>query len=511
MTGTKKSERKLFSIVLTAALICLMTAVIIPGVMGYIVYPNPATVDLGTAGDFAILANSGISNTGTTSIVGDIGVSPIDSTAITGFDLILDSSTEFSRSSLVDGKVYAADYADPTPAKMSTASYDMGVAYVSAAGRASDVTEEGNGAGEIGGLTLGRGVHKWSTGVRISTDLYLDGAATDVWIFEIAQNLDIANGQKVILTGDAQARNIYWQVAGTTTLGTTSVFEGNILGSPTAGYPIVLNTGATLNGRALAQDAVTLDANTVTSPTTTFETGVYRPGVGFYLKSDNGDTWISPPDLSLAWDNANGDLPIAGDWNKDGTSETGVYRPGVGFYLKSDNGDTWTSNDLYLTWDNAADDRPIAGDWNNDGTSETGVYRPGDGFYLKMDNGNTWTSNDLHLTWDNAADDRPIAGDWNNDGYTETGVYRPGDGFYLKMDNTNTWNSNDQYLAWDNAPDDRPIAGDWNNDGYSETGVYRPGDGFYLKMDNGNTWTSNDLHLTWDNANGDLPIAGNFG
>jgi hypothetical protein len=66
----------------------------------------------------------------------------------------------------------------------------------------------------------------------------------------------------------------------------------------------------------------------------------------------------------LAWDNAAGDLPVAGDWNGDRRAETGVYRPGVGFYLKMDNGSTWTpSTDVYLAWDNAAGDLPIAGNF----------------------------------------------------------------------------------------------------------------------------------------------------
>jgi len=244
------------------------------------------------------------------------------------------------------------------------------------------------------------------------------------------------------------------------------------------------------------------------------KTSVYRPGVGFYLKMDNGSTWNPSTDVYLAWDNAASDRPIAGDWNKDGRTETGVYRPGVGFYLKMDNGSTWTpSTDVYLAWDNAVGDRPIAGDWNMDGRAETGVYRHGVGFYLKMDNGSTWTpSTDVYLAWDNAVGDRPIAGDWNADGRTETGVYRPGVGFYLKMDNGSIWSpSTDQYLAWDNYPTDLPIAGDWNGDGRAETGVYRPGSGFYLKMDNGSTWNpSTDQYLAWDNWPTDLPFAGNF-
>jgi len=144
----------------------------------------------------------------------------------------------------------------------------------------------------------------------------------------------------------------------------------------------------------------------------TATTGVYRPGVGFYLKMDNGSTWNPSTDKYLAWDNAAADLPVAGDFNKDGQAETGVYRPGVGFYLKMDNGSTWNpSTDKYLAWDNAVGDRPVAGDWNGDGFAETGVYRPGVGFYLKMDNGSTWTpSTDKYLAWDNAAVDLPIAG-----------------------------------------------------------------------------------------------------
>jgi len=89
------------------------------------------------------------------------------------------------------------------------------------------------------------------------------GGPNDVWIFQTAQGLDISSGIHVILRGGAQAQNVYWVVAGQTTLGTGSAFNGNIL-DQTA---IVLNTGATLDGRALAQTAVTLDANTVTSPT----------------------------------------------------------------------------------------------------------------------------------------------------------------------------------------------------------------------------------------------------
>jgi hypothetical protein len=93
-------------------------------------------------------------------------------------------------------------------------------------------------------------------------------------------------------------------------------------------------------------------------------------------------------------------------------TKTGIYRPGSGFYLKTDIGSAWNpTTDRYLAWDNAANDKPIAGDWNGDGLTETGVYRPGSGFYLKMDQSSSWNpSTDTYLAWDNIAGDNPVAG-----------------------------------------------------------------------------------------------------
>ena len=136
----------------------------------------------------------------------------------------------------------------------------MQTAYTDAAGRPAGVTELG--AGNIGGLTLAPGVYKWSSGVSIPTNVTLRGGENDVWIFQIAGTLKISSGKMVILRSGAQAKNIFWQVAGATTLGTYSTFNGNILDKTN----IAVQTGATLNGRALAQTAVTLDANTVTTP-----------------------------------------------------------------------------------------------------------------------------------------------------------------------------------------------------------------------------------------------------
>src|SRR5664280_2385568 len=229
---------------------------------------GPAAVNLGTAGNFTILAKSGISTTGTTHVTGDIGVSPIVATGMTGFGLTMDSSNTFATSALVTGKAYAADYTPPTPAKMSTAVSDMETAYTAAAGVTAPAPVVELGAGNIGGMTLAPGVYKWSSGVTIPTNVILAGGANDVWIFQIAQTLDLSNGIHVNLSGGAQAANIFWQVAGQTTLGTTSVFNGIILDLKA----IVLNTGARLNGRALSQTAVTLDANIVLTPSLSIST-----------------------------------------------------------------------------------------------------------------------------------------------------------------------------------------------------------------------------------------------
>jgi hypothetical protein len=223
------------------------------------------TVNLGTAGNFVILAKTGITTTGVTSITGDIGVSPAAATAITGFGLILDASGTFSTSSLITGEVYAASYTSPTPTKMTTAISDMLTAYTDAAGRNLPDSIE-MGAGDITSKTITHGLYKWSTGVQISAaGVTISGSATDIWIFQIAKDLTVANGAIVTLSGGANASNIFWQVAGQVTLGTTAQMKGNIL----CQTQIAISTGATLNGRALAQTAVTLNANTINSPAVT--------------------------------------------------------------------------------------------------------------------------------------------------------------------------------------------------------------------------------------------------
>ena len=151
MTCTNNRTGKIFSIVFSIALLCLMAAAITPGVMG------ASAVDLGLAGNYAILTKTGITTTGTTTITGNMGVSPIAAGAITGFGLIMDPSNQFSTSSLVTGRVYAANYASPTPSRLTTAVHNMETAYTSAAGQVPPNATELY-AGNLGGKTLTPGV-----------------------------------------------------------------------------------------------------------------------------------------------------------------------------------------------------------------------------------------------------------------------------------------------------------------------------------------------------------------
>jgi len=214
-----------------------------------------AGVNLGLAGNFAILSKSGITDVAQSAVTGDVGTSPI-----TGAAIKLTCAE-------VTGTIYTVDAAGPLPcrvinaSRLSTAINDMQTAYTDAAGRLHP-NFLNLGSGNIGGRVLTPGLYKWTSGVSIPTDVTISGSATDVWIFQIAGTLNMSSGVRITLTGGAQAKNIFWQTAGAVTLGTTSHFEGIIL----AKTNISMQTGASINGRMLAQTAVTLQMNTVTRP-----------------------------------------------------------------------------------------------------------------------------------------------------------------------------------------------------------------------------------------------------
>lgn len=201
-----------------------------------------ATVPLAGASALALLAGSAISNTGATTVNGDIGLSP--GSSIGGFP-----------PGILVGTMHIND-AVATQAKL-----DLTAAYNDAAGRtATDIVTL---SGNLGGLTLTPGLYKSTSSLAISSgDLTFDakGNPNAVFIIQIASTLTTTSGRKVILSGGALASNIFWQVGSSATFGTTSVFKGTLL----VMQSITFNTGATLDGRALARTgAVIMAGNTI--------------------------------------------------------------------------------------------------------------------------------------------------------------------------------------------------------------------------------------------------------
>jgi len=214
-----------------------------------------SAVKLGTAINYVILTGAGITTTGTTSITGNVGITPATSTSITGFVLV--SFGTYFTSRLVTGHVYAADCTSPTPSILRIAQSDSHTAYLDAANRTA--TKLNLGSGSIGSITLAPAVYYWSSPLNIVGNIELLGPASAVWIFKVAQTLDVAASVKIILSGGAVAANIFWQVAGAITLGSNSAFQGTVL----AATGVALKSDATLHGRFLAQTAVTLISNTL--------------------------------------------------------------------------------------------------------------------------------------------------------------------------------------------------------------------------------------------------------
>lgn len=233
---------------------------------GTAVAAGPAPVILGTAANYAILAKTGVSTVPTSVVTGNVGVSPVARTYLTGWSETYDVTDTYATSTQVvaPGKLYAADLVGgTTSADLGTAVLNMGTAYTDAAGRTATSAATTNvGAGTLTSLTLTPGVYEWGSAVTIPTDLTLNGGSTDVWIFKVAGTLDMAAAKNVILSGGALPQNIFWQVSGAVTIGANSHFEGIILDQTS----ITFNNLSSINGRLLSQTAVVLDATTVTQP-----------------------------------------------------------------------------------------------------------------------------------------------------------------------------------------------------------------------------------------------------
>lgn len=236
---------------------------------------GPASVDLLSAGNFTILSKTGITNTGShmSAITGNIGSSPVTAAAMNNVFCSEITGTIYGVDSAYVGSGSQTCFMGNPPLANKTlvdvAVLDMGTAYADASGRTNPTATE-LGAGIIGGLTIAPGLYKWSSDVTIPTNVTLSGSENDVWIFQIAGNLNVASagslasGTKVLLSGGAKASNVFWQVGGVTgaTLGTYSTFNGSILSAK----QIIVETGAVVTGRLMAQTQVTLDASAVTAP-----------------------------------------------------------------------------------------------------------------------------------------------------------------------------------------------------------------------------------------------------
>lgn len=199
-------------------------------------------VGLGTAASYSVLAGTTVTNTGSTTLEGDVGVSP--GSAVTGFP-----------PGVTTGTIHAAD------AVALQAQSDVGIAYNNAAGQALTTSV----SGDLVGRTLTEGVYNSTSSLALSGQLTLDGQGNpnSVFVFQVASGLTTMSASSIILTNGAQACNVFWQVGSSATLGTASVFKGTIL----ALTSITVATGATVEGRAMARNGqVSLDTNVFTTP-----------------------------------------------------------------------------------------------------------------------------------------------------------------------------------------------------------------------------------------------------
>lgn len=215
-------------------------------VAGPLASAQAASVALGTDDSFAVLAGTTVTNTGPSTINGDLGVSP--GTAVVGFP----------PGTVSAGTIHGAD------SVATQAQADLTTAYNDAAGRSSTATI----SADLAGTTLAPGVYTSASSLGLSGALTLDaqGDPNAVFVFQAGSMLTVGSGSSVVLIRGAQACNVFWQVGSSATVGTNSTFAGNIM----ALTSIAMQTGATLSGRALARNgAVTLDTNTITRPACT--------------------------------------------------------------------------------------------------------------------------------------------------------------------------------------------------------------------------------------------------
>ena len=235
-------------------------------------------VNLGTAGNYVILDEAAITYTpvatvsSTVKITGNVGISPNTAASMQGFALNLPAGSAYSTSTIVSGKVFSAGtaYAEPTPSNLVIAVANKNTAYTAAAGMATaggglaggtpGTACPGNGA--LGGLTLTPGVYTCSVALSIATGTNVTLSGAGVYVIKTTQGLSQSASTSVNLTNGALPQNVFWQVAGGVSIGSSAHMEGVILSATN----IALVTSATVTGRLLAGTGVAMDSNTVTQP-----------------------------------------------------------------------------------------------------------------------------------------------------------------------------------------------------------------------------------------------------
>ena len=212
-------------------------------------------IDLGILDSFAVMAYTSISSSPTSNIVGKVGLKPGTRTFIN-----LNSTTEVKGGPT---EIYAGDDIGDSADYLNFARANLISAYKEAASREADKDKIEAYAGNPGDKILPPGIYKWSNGVSITSDITLEGNSTDVYIFQIEGDMDIASNVRVVLSGGVRAKNIYWQVSGKTTLGAYCVIQGNIMTQ----ISLEMKNLAHLNGRALVKNGkLIMTQSTINKP-----------------------------------------------------------------------------------------------------------------------------------------------------------------------------------------------------------------------------------------------------
>lgn len=233
--------------------------------------------------------------------------------------------------------------------------------------------------------------------------------------------------------------------------------------------------------------------------------GIFRSGT-WYLDANRNGMWDTGTDTSSRFGMPT-DVPVAGDWNGDGTAQFGAYRSGV-WYLDSNGNGAWDAAiDTKITaFGGDLTDIPVTGDWNGDGITQIGVFRNGV-WYLDADGNGLWNSNtDTTFPSFGMAGDIPVAGDWDGDGTAQIGVYRDGT-WYLDINGNGSWETGIDMATSFGLPSDLPVTGDWTQNGTTRIGVYRNGK-WYLDSNGNGLWDAgiDQVYTSFGGGDNDVPV-----